>query len=369
MGYYSDDFTNKELAKLEKKLVGIYREAQKDLLEKSDHYLNGWDEIKDGKAVHHKGLLERTQEQYQAYLDGKYTKEQYNAWCRSQVARAEQREGMCEQMAARLTQSNVIAANYINGVTPAVYCENANYEAFKIENATLLTAFDLVDEDTVRILSTGSKSVIPVTSINLSKDQLWNTQKLNNAVLQGVLQGEGISKVADRLQAVTNMNRTSAIRNARTAVNTAQNAGRQYSYQRAEEMGIEMEKEWISTPDERTRESHRMLDGVRIKVGDTYPNGLEYPGDQAGPPEEWWNCRCRERAILPRYNGALRTANDVESYKEWKADKVEQKDYWYQKEPLNISENNANIKLKDINIPKSVGAKSRNYDIKDPYSG
>ena len=49
-------------------------------------------------------------------------------------------------------------------------------------------------------------------------------------------------------------------RYARTMMNGAENAGRNDSYIRANEMGIELEVTWLATLDERTRHSHRLLD-------------------------------------------------------------------------------------------------------------
>ena len=42
----------------------------------------------------------------------------------------------------------------------------------------------------------------------------------------------------------------------------------------------------------RTRHSHRLLDGETRDVDDTFSNGCEYPGDPKGEPAEVYNCRC-----------------------------------------------------------------------------
>lgn len=50
-----------------------------------------------------------------------------------------------------------------------------------------------------------------------------------------------------------------------------------------------------STPDARTRETHRDADGQRVRVGEPFTVGdakLDYPGDPVGPPGEVINCRC-----------------------------------------------------------------------------
>ena len=122
--------------------------------------------------------------------------------------------------------------------------------------------------------------------------------------------------MADEFQSITNMNRVSVIRNARTASTGAMNGGRQASYKRASEMGIKMQKEWIAQFDERTRDSHRNLDGQRVDWDKKFSNGLEFPGDSSGTPAEVYNCRCGMRAVLPKVNDKSR-----QTYREWEQGK------------------------------------------------
>ena len=97
---------------------------------------------------------------------------------------------------------------------------------------------------------------------------------------------------------VQEMNKTQAIRSARTIVTGAENKGRQDSYARAEADGIILQKEWIATNDSRTRHSHAALDGAMIDQDKKFGNGLMYPGDPSGRPEETWNCRCTVAAVV-----------------------------------------------------------------------
>ncbi len=94
---------------------------------------------------------------------------------------------------------------------------------------------------------------------------------------------------------IPTMNRNSAIRAARTAVTGAQNAGRQDSYVAAEKMGIDMEREWVATLDNRTRHAHAMLDGRIVPIDKPFKvDGYElmYPGDPEGKVYLIYNCCC-----------------------------------------------------------------------------
>ncbi len=156
--------------------------------------------------------------------------------------------------------------------------------------------------------------------INEKKDVVWNKKKLNNALTSAIVQGKTLKELADSFQHVTDMNRNSAIRNARTAMTGAQNGGRQKTFNDAASMGIELQKEWITAGDARVRDSHAALDGVTVGNEETFPNGLRFPADPNGSPSEVYNCRCTMQAYMPKYN-QKRTENTVESYREWLEEK------------------------------------------------
>ena len=75
---------------------------------------------------------------------------------------------------------------------------------------------------------------------------------------------------------------------ARTEINSAQNEGAFSAY---DELGVEYQM-WWTGKDKRVRDSHRPLHGHIVAVGNTFSNGLLYPGDKSGPIKEWINCRC-----------------------------------------------------------------------------
>jgi len=134
-----------------------------------------------------------------------------------------------------------------------------------------------------------------------------------------------MSDIAKRFQSVTNMTESAAMRNARTAVTGAENAGRIDSYIRAEKMGIKMKQMWIATLDSRTRDSHAMLDGEQREVGKKFSNGCRFPGDPSGPGEETYNCRCTVVAMVEGadpYSPDLRPSNYLKdeglTYDQWK---------------------------------------------------
>jgi SPP1 gp7 family putative phage head morphogenesis protein len=204
------------------------------------------------------------------------------------------------QLAEEYANVNRTALAYINGRLPEVYALNYNDIGAELDDKVKGYSFELVDAQTVKNLATKDETLLPYKYLNGVRDVRWNTQKVNAAVLQGILQGESIPNMAKRLQSVTNMNKVSAIRNARTAVTGAECKGRQDSYARAEADGIILQKEWLATNDGRTRHSHAALDGAIVDQDKKFDNGLMYPGDPSGRPEEVYNCRC---TLVAKVNG------------------------------------------------------------------
>lgn len=297
MAYYSDIETDRRLAELEKKIAKEYRAANKDLTRTAQEYFEKFEK--------------RYKKEYAAYQDGKYTKAQFDAWVKAQVMRGEHWQHLRDQAAERMTHTNTIAAAYINSDMPSIWALNFNYEGYRAEQELRGISFDIADEWTVRRLMTEEPDLLPTLppekAINIPKDQLWNRRKITQSVNAAIIRGQGTSELAKSFERVVGMNRTSAIRNARTAYTGAQNGGRQQSYEALAAMGVKVEKQWIATLDGATRPSHMRLDGEIVPYKDTFSNGLQYPGDRAGSPAEVYNCRCTMKAILDGNRNGTRT--------------------------------------------------------------
>ena len=237
-------------------------------------------------------------------------------------------EELRDTLSEDLHNTNQIAMSIAKGYMPEVYALNYNYGTFAVERQGHLdTSFTLIDHNFVERLVRDNPKLLPdptpgspaAIRIARNKDVRWNRNKLQSAMIQGCLQGESIGKIANRFQRVTDMNRTQALRHARTAVNGAANGGRLDSYRRAERMGIDLVKEWSAVLDNVTRDSHVDVNGERRGLEEEFSNGLMYPGGM-GPPEEVYNCRCDliswVKGFEPSQEIKVRSS-DTGSFKEW----------------------------------------------------
>jgi len=106
----------------------------------------------------------------------------------------------------------------------------------------------------------------------------------------GLAEGLGVDKIARNIQSELGIaEKYRAERIARTEVVSASNEG---SLAGAKSTDLDLDKEWISYIDDKTRESHIELNGATVPMKDNFSNGLEYPGDPTGEAEEVINCRC-----------------------------------------------------------------------------
>lgn len=55
--------------------------------------------------------------------------------------------------------------------------------------------------------------------------------------------------------------------------------------------------EWVTVGDAKVRRSHKRLRGQRRRIGTQFSNGVRYPRDPLGEPEETFNCRCHTRPV------------------------------------------------------------------------
>lgn len=275
----------------------MYREARDSLDETVKSYFESFRK-RDEKMKSLIGTIQNGKE---------WTEADYKRWRLNQIGRGERFQNLSTKVAERMTKANETAISYVNDATPSIYSLNRNYAAYTIEQVAGDVGFTLWDESTVKRLITEEPDLMPYyppeKAIKRGIDLAWGKRQITASVTSSILQGRSIKGIADDLQnRISDMNRTSAVRAARTAVTGAENAGRMDSYVAASKMGIKVRKRWIATKDSRTRHSHRTLDGTTIDYDKPFISDLGsemmFPGDPHGAkPGDLYNCRCSMRTV------------------------------------------------------------------------
>lgn len=349
--------TDATLKKLERRIDKVYAEASIEMGKTTRDYFSKFAK----RELKYSETLQKMVDS--GKMSQKEADQNFKQWRINQEARGERYEVMRDKLAKRANEANKVAASYINDATPGIYSLNRNYAAYEIEKHHVPVDFTLFDERTVKRLVKSAPDLMPnydpkPTSINYGKDIAYGKKQITAAVTSGILQGKSLGRIADDLQKrITGMNRVSALRSARTAVTGAQNAGRLDTYKAAQQMGIDMKKQWMATLDERTRASHGRLDGETIAVNKKFSNGLMYPGDRTGHPREVYNCRCTMISVV-----AGSPVGNRLTYSEWMDAKLKKEKE--AQELIDLSD-----KIKDLNKQLEAVQKELNDVQIKTYSG
>lgn len=126
--------------------------------------------------------------------------------------------------------------------------------------------------------------------------------QIKTELSQGLIKGEGYAKIAKRLEKSTEMSANKTIRIVRTEGHRAQSVGRKLAVDKvegaADRLGIKVKRVWVATSDDRTRDSHKAMDGKEADDDGlfTLPSGVKTEGPgMSGVAEEDINCRCTVR--------------------------------------------------------------------------
>ena len=290
------NLTEKELAKLERRIASVYGEAAKELQETVDNYFKQF-EKRDAEMKELIGTV----------VNGKeWTEQDYKQWRLAQIGRGKRFEAMRDKLAERMTKANEVAISYANDDMAKIYAMNHAYtiESVKEQAGEMLSGVDftMLDEQTVKRLVVERPDLMPyypkAKAVKRGIDLIYGKKQITATVTSGILQGSSINKMAkDLMNRVTDMNKTSAVRAARTAVTEAENAGRQAAADELEKKGVIMGKRWIATHDSRTRDEHLEADGQIVENNKPFVVGgeeLMFPGDKSLGASGWnlYNCRC-----------------------------------------------------------------------------
>lgn len=283
--------TDKKLSAMEKDIHKQYKFAGAEIEKQWNKYMT--DGAKDFEKLHKAYMTAEPAEKAVA-------KKAYETALREYTLENRKYKNLVAQTTKEIANVNSKALKGVNAQQASIYATNYNFTVNQA-NMTLATNFDLVNENTVARLIT-RKNLLPQKVLNVPKDMRWNAKQINSSVLQGILRGESVYKIADRLKPIMNRNEASAIRNARTIVTGAENRGRLDSMQYLQDEGIVLKKKWIATADENTRDWHLEMDGQEVELDENFVDGngneLEYPGDPNGEPETVYNCRCTMETVI-----------------------------------------------------------------------
>lgn len=169
----------------------------------------------------------------------------------------------------------------------------------------------------------------PVDGTRLSKrlykhrDEL--AKNVSHNIIEGLFAGDSYAKIAKRISDQTEASYRQSLRIAITEAGRTNSEASQLSSERAQSMGIDMQKRWLSTLDGKTRHDHRELDGQTVDIDDDFQvNGHSAKQPRMfGVASEDIRCRCTTINIVNGIAPELRKDNETKkmikykNYDEW----------------------------------------------------
>lgn len=166
----------------------------------------------------------------------------------------------------------------------------------------------------------------------LQKHRDDTLKRIRMHITQGIMSGEGYSKIAKALRDDLGMAKAQSVRVARTETGRALSQAGLNSAMVAKDNGLNMKKRWYATKDTRTRDTHRHLDGTSVDIEDNFhSSGCVGPAPKlfvgVASAKENINCRCKllyyiDEDELPT---TMRTKEDgvipFTNYREWEKNK------------------------------------------------
>ena len=252
------------------------------------------------------------------------TEEEFAEWRKNKLLYGMHWRRLVDRNTKELLKYNETAVKYINGEVPQIFASGYNDVAEQVPDSPVAGFdFELVNADTVSNLVHEEGITLPKKVLDPEKDVAWNAKLINAQLLQGILQGESIPKMAKRMQTVANSDLAGATRTARTMHTAAQNYGRQTGYNKAAKQGIIFEKTWLAANQiGRTRDTHMKLSGTTVPYDQRFKSSsgvkLMFPGDWNAESDgadigaEIYNCRC---TMVTKFKGFM-TLKEAEKVKD-----------------------------------------------------
>lgn len=279
-----EQFLNNEEAVI-KRLKQVYGQSLKDITSKAQELQN---QITGLQAV--LDMVEDAAE-----------KDRLKSMIQSKVYQKQYQDALKKQINSILDNMQVEEFKTVSAYLQKCYEDGFIGTMFDLQGQGIPLCFPLDQEAMVRAVQLDSKISNGLYS-RLGEDVTLLKKKITAQVSRGISTGMSFQQVAQQLAGYTNIGYNNAIRIARTEGHRIQVQSAMDACYKAKEKGADVVKQWDSTLDDSTRESHVAVDGEIRELDKPFSNGLMFPGDPSGGAAEVVNCRC---ALLQRAKWAL----------------------------------------------------------------
>lgn len=241
-----------------------------------------------------KDVLKQLEKQYQTALNDinrKIRILQSDEMTQSKIYRLEYQKALKKQVEAILEKLHSDEFTTIQEYLSASYTDAFIGTMYDLAGQGIPLIIPLDQAAAVKAILTDSKiSHGLYAALGIDVNELKKT--ISAEVTRGIASNLSYHDIARNIDNVSKTTYYNAVRIARTEGHRIQQTSTRDAQQQAKSKGADVVKQWDSTLDGKTRDSHRRVDGEIRELDERFSNGLDFPGDPNGKAAEVINCRC-----------------------------------------------------------------------------
>ena len=249
----------------------------------------------------------KLQQEYDWMDDTDPKKAQVKSMIQSKIYQKQYQEQLRSQVDGILNQMQISQFVSVSDYLDTCYTDGFIGTLFDAQGQGVPILAPINQESMVRAVQLESK-ISKGLYTRLGEDVNLLKKKITAEVSRGISTGMTFKQVATNIKNQSRVGYNKAIRIARTEGHRIQTTATMDAMEAAKEKGADVLKQWDSTLDGKTRESHQAVDGEIRELNKPFSNGLMYPGDPSGGAAEVVNCRC---ALLQRARWAVEDEDEV----------------------------------------------------------
>lgn len=204
------------------------------------------------------------------------------------------------------------------------YLDGYYLTAWAVETDTLSRlSYSAVRPETITAMIENPISGLTLSQ-RLEKNRANIIYTIQQEITQGLVQGESYGKMAARLKKVLEGDVLKANRIVRTEAHRAVESSKHDAAEHAHKNGVIMMKQWNTMHDQRVRDRHKKLDGVKIPVDEEFKIGndrAKAPGLFLRP-ENSINCRCFLTYSVERIEKVDAKELEGMAFEQWKKERL-----------------------------------------------
>lgn len=317
-----------------------------------------------------KAVLEQLEKQYQAALNDinrKIRILQSDEMTQSKIYRLEYQKALKKQVEAILEKLHSDEFTTIQEYLSASYTDAFIGTMYDLAGQGIPLIIPLDQAAAVKAILMDSKiSHGLYAALGIDVNELKKT--ISAEVTRGIASNLSYHDIARNIDNVSKTTYYNAVRIARTEGHRIQQTSTRDAQQKSKSKGADVVKQWDSTLDGKTRDSHKRVDGEIRELDERFSNGLDFPGDPKGKAAEVINCRCVSltRARWALDEDELQTLQKRAEY--FELDKTENFKEYKEKYLKALEKDAKSGIIKSFEVGRSIGAAAKRYSVKMPDS-